>query len=416
MFNQLIRRGAVRLNSSPFGVHFGHSPFNPPTETQKRMTRSQLKERWPLPWLMARMREAGITWCRANPIWPVIETKPGQYDWWMMDYFVESAEDAGIDLMLQIQDYPEMHLYGINETEKLKAYERFLRDVVKRYRSRVKHWQIENEVTSLNSGFGKTEEYIPVLRTAYYAIKSEDSSAKVILAGLGSNLVEPLVWEPRSDNAHKVYSRIRDLISKARNYFDILDLHIYHNPLHVVAKIKLYEDLMQSLGLRKPIWVSELGGPDPRFYDKRLNLREPLYTPASEVIMRIASALTAGAERIFWHQFWLLAGERPQRTMNTSLILGREKTTFFDAYQVTTRKLKGATSAQWVPVEAGVNACRFSKSSGEVYVLWSDTERDVVLKASRSKARVTDAAAHTTEQNTSRIRVSRQPVFVEILG
>jgi hypothetical protein len=414
MFNQTLQRAPVRLNASPFGVHFGHSPFNLPTETQKKMTRSELKERWPLPWLMARMKEAGAAWCRANPIWPVIETKQGERDWWMMDYFVESADDAGIDLMLQIQDYPEMHLYGTNEAAKLKAYERFLRDVVRRYKSRVKHWQIENEVTSLNSGFGKTEEYIPVLQTAYRAIKAEDSSAKVILAGLGSNLVEPLVWESDSRDARKVYARIRDLIDKAKDYFDILDLHIYHNPQHVAAKIKLYQDLLQSLGLRKPIWISELGGPDPRYYEKRLKLKQSSTTPASEVIMRCASALTAGAERFFWHQFWLLEGERPQRTLNTALIRGKERTPFFSAYQITTRKLKGATTAQWSLLGTDMTACRFSKPSGDVYVLWSDTERNVNLRANQPEACVTDETAKTTKQNTSRVRVSQQPIFVEV--
>lgn len=415
MFKQTFQRGSVRLNSSPFGVHFGHSPFNPPTETQKKMTRSQLRDRWPFPWLMARMKEAGVAWCRANPVWPVIEAKPGQYDWWMMDYFIESAEDAGIDLMLQIQDYPEMHIHGIDETIKLKAYEKFVREVVKRYKNRVKHWQIENEVTSLNSGFGKTEEYIPVLKTAHAAIKTEDGTAKVILAGLGSNLVEPLVWEPRSDTARRVHSRIRDLIDKARNYFDILDLHIYHNPLHVTAKITLYQGLLQLLGLQKPIWLSELGGPDPRFYDKRLRLSEPPYTPASEVIIRYASALAAGAERVFWHQFWLLAGERPQRILNTALIRGKEFTPFFDAYRLTTRKLKGATTVQREWSGSGTTIYRFTKSSGEIYVLWSDDDRKIDLRVTRRRARVTDETARETEQDTTRIRVGKKPVFVEIL-
>ena len=84
------------------------------------------------------------------------------------------------------------------------------------------------------------------------------------------------------------------------DYFDIVDVHQYTNPLNIYNAIRLYQRAMDLYGVSKPIWVGESNVVP---YDDPMNplpptLRATMDQQASYIIQAFALARAAGAERM----------------------------------------------------------------------------------------------------------------------
>lgn len=381
--------------------------------------------------MIGEMRELGAVWLRLNVMWANIEKTEGQYDWSYFDTVVRRAREAGIELLINVRGYTGAgwpgyvrELYVADRAEKLAAYERFLRELVRRYKGQIRYWQIENEVEWQDWWRGTMDEYVLVLGAAYRTIKNEDTTSQVLIAGCPTapfflaDLSNPL--NPVSDLAwvRNYFERLRFILDRGRQYFDILDVHLYGKPERMTERIDFFRQQMRSFGYQKPIWLTETGGPDMREGVADSGKWEQLPpgdtdTQAREVPKRYALALAAGVDRIFWHS--LTQQDVPTQNVwsGMALVRGKQRRPAFSAYQLMVQKLEGFTAVERLDLAVGVWAFRFAKPPSEVYVVWADSARVVSLPATSKSIIVTDIFGKTLQASPSQLSVTETPVFVE---
>ncbi len=378
---------------------------------------------------MEQSHALGAGWMRTNLAWGIVESKEGVFDWSVPDTMVQEAERYSVKLLITVVGSSGGHAqlpqppFATPGEVKNRAYERFLRELVRRYKGKVQHWQIENEITASGQFFvGSIDDYVQVLRRAYRIVKEEDSSAQVVLAGFPTGPVEWFLSGLGPMNTTWTKEQVanyRAILSKARDAFDILDLHLYITPETMPQRIQFFRNEMRSLGYERPIWVTETGGPDTRYIDARgpdksdLSFRNlPQDVQAAELIKRFTFALANGVEHIFWYP---IAGTNPPTDVwhGMSLLRQQERTLAYTAYQTTAQRLRGFTSVAHVPMTTGVTAYRFTRPSGDVYVVWADQPRTISLPTATPAVKVVDIKGETKDGVATALAVGPQPVFVE---
>jgi hypothetical protein len=386
-------------NASPFGVTY--AALLPPAA----LTTTYVTE------TVQAASDLGARSLRWQLLWQVIETSEGKFDWSLPDRIVQAAEASKIELVLQINGFsPDprrtnvRNLYPAGGEDKLRAYENFIRELVRRFRGRVHYWQIENEVAQPQYWAGSLDQYVTVLQRAYRAIKSEDQGATVLIAGLAGS----------EDQA-----KTRSLLEGGRDYFDVLDAHLYFPPEDLPGRIAALKAEMKRLGYEKPIWVTETGGPIP--CTLRSAQEPPPEIQSAEIVKRYAELLASGVARVFWFGLeratpppaW---GCTPGSESNFDfmmLVRGQQRRPAFATYQLMVQKLGGFTSAERMNLGQGITAFRFSLSGGPEIVLWADKDRTASLAATSATVGLTNVSGATRRIDPKAIPVSTSPVFID---
>ncbi len=387
-----------------------------------------------LPSIMSHARDLGAAWFRVNVLWACsepwhgcVEKSEGRLDWSLTDAIVGEAEKVGVSLLLNVRGYScgtpcdrPNPLYASDPELKLRAYETFIRELVRRYKGRIRHWQIENEITERLFWRGTLDEYHRMLAAAYRVIKAEDAAAQVLLAGVPT-MDAHFVSDP-SDHRFRIRAFAAErlntwkaIVAEARDNFDILDLHLYDSPASIPERIELFRRHLQSLGAHKPIWVTETGGPDtrnpagdPRYFNKT----PPTEAHASEVVMRLVLALSAGAERVFW--FHLIGSGTGDEFAHVALVHGQEQQLAFSTFRLVARKLAGFASVHSVNAGRGISAYRFSRPAGDVYVLWAAKDSaSATLASAGTRVLVTEVDGTTSRLAATSLTTGTVPIFVE---
>ena len=150
--------------------------------------------------------DLGLTSLRYAIPWHWCEPQPGQFDWAAADERVDFAESIGLDLMLDVMHFgtPLWLPQAVGDPLFPESLERFAREIVTRYRGRIKTWCAFNEpqVSALFSGdlgfwpphSRKWRGYMPVLSRvvqatgrAMAAIREADPAATVLLCDAAEN-------------------------------------------------------------------------------------------------------------------------------------------------------------------------------------------------------------------------------------
>jgi len=183
---------------------------------------------------------AGVKWSREEFQWQRIEPKRGQFDFTFYDQLVNTAEAHGITLYALVAYWtPWTQPY---EEEGFKDYCTFLRALVRRYKGRIKHWEIYNE-PNIFFWSGPHERYPVLLKMAYDAVKEEDPEAQVLgcsTAGIDTPFIQ--------------------MCLDAKAPFDTLTIHPYRGELHEEGFIQDLTSTRQQINNR-PIWITEMGWP-----------------------------------------------------------------------------------------------------------------------------------------------------------
>lgn len=159
-------------------------------------------------------RQLGIRWHRAwgierSFLWHVVEPAPGEFHWQEADAAIATAEAHGLHTV-GVLGYPPTwaSTYSPAELERVKGnavkgynhhperyqprdideWRRYVRETATRYRGRVNHWEIGNEMDFhppfLHASFsGSTKDYAEMLAVAYAEIKEVDPAAVVMPSG-----------------------------------------------------------------------------------------------------------------------------------------------------------------------------------------------------------------------------------------
>jgi len=314
----------------------------------------------------------------------------------------------------------------------LDAYYGFVNGMASRGAGVVDCWQIENEMEGQSWWLGSSEDYLALLQAASKAVRSADPSAKVVLGGFTSQSSTVAAFAARGaseaeiarelgfgarEAAPQAVSRLRrnqefmdDVLKRGQAYFDIADLHLYHRYETIPMRVQWLRSKMKEYGYEKPIWATEVGGPDPLVerYTEQLQ--------AQEVVKRVSLALASGVEKVFW----LGLAEMPDqgerfRHMGLTTVDGRRKPAF-GAYQLTVHKLGDLPYRDSLDIPGGYGL-RFGSGSRVLWVLWADRGAQVTLQAKAAQVVLTHLDGREEKRNTTEgslaLRLTEDPVFVE---
>lgn len=235
-----------------YGVHSDIEPFTPPASRQREI---QL------------MRDAGVTWVRLGMSWKAAEPVRGRYNEYYLsglEAAIDEIRAAGMRVYLVVLVTPEWaNPAGPNFPPlRMRDLGGFVGYAVRRFSSRVKHWEIWNEPDW--HVFWKpapdAAAFAEMLREAYVRGKAADPQAVFISGGLAGNNVEFL---------QQMYAR------GAGQYFDAVGVHPYvfqrspdlvhpntRHSFHGLGELRRVMVANKDSG--KPIWITEMSWPTHR--------------------------------------------------------------------------------------------------------------------------------------------------------
>jgi hypothetical protein len=202
------------------------------------------------------------------------------------------------------------------------------------------------------------------------------------------------------------------ILARAKDYVDVVDIHLYNEYQTIPARVAWLREQMRANGYEKPIWATEVGGPDTLIvpYSDEAN--------AQELVKRVALCLASGVQKVFWLNLMEseAAGARGGRFDRMALVRhqGRQKPSF-SAYQTTIRQLDGMAFESSLLVPGGYGL-RFGRGTHTVWVLWADRGTEIGLETGTPAVQVvdTDGRSETlqTENGSVRLALTVAPVFV----
>jgi len=264
-----------QIPASPFGINF--SGDIPPSRLDDA--------------LQATLR-TGVKWARVRRLyWEVVEPTPGCFDWIVADKIIDTLTAAGIKVYVQLSALgPHCTHTGRKIGDRMAAltddpktrrgWVNYVTQVVKRYKDRVKHWQLWNEPNLLSFWWPapNPKEYMDLLKLTWEVVKKIDSRAKILggnISGIdleyaekllllgGGQYMDIFVYHPYRTVPEGSRSKVKALILS-----DVLCSHLILDHLGdlevvrqgYVGELKLLRGLIKKYtGRSLPVWQGECG-------------------------------------------------------------------------------------------------------------------------------------------------------------
>jgi hypothetical protein len=227
-------------------------------------------DRWPEATVL------GVSNFRLIGWWEQMEPKVGAYNFDWNDQMINEALKRNMEVMFCLNGVPlfedddEAGTRFADGKRTMDQYREFWTQLVRRYKGKVKYWEIINETNATQAELGggtvaKAKRYVKVLKTAYEVIKKEDPEAKVVgICGCPG-------FVPWTESV---------LGAGGGPYFDILSVHNYRVvPIEESVKernIANVRDVLRRYGKDCPVWNTEFGVHQPRRINGRPMPRETL--------------------------------------------------------------------------------------------------------------------------------------------
>lgn len=242
-FSELLQR-----KENPFGV-LEFLPWNHPWNNHKYPDQASLKK------ITALIKRAGVTMVRMDFLWQDIEPRRDDFDFIKYDHIIELLSKNGIEVLGLLSYSTDWSGASWNAPPyKEEDFLDYVRAVVARYKGKVRYWEIWNEPDSRiywNDQDG-LKGYCVLLKNAYIAAKEADPGCKVLNGGFAQGI----------SSVSRLYE------NGAKDYFDIMNVHIFYSPLdaRAIKSAEGFLDFVHKIMKRnndagKKIWVTEIGSP-----------------------------------------------------------------------------------------------------------------------------------------------------------
>jgi hypothetical protein len=214
---------------------------------------------------MPQLRQLGSGFTKIYLFWNQIEPEPGKFDWTAVDKFVNQLEspEEGLISLFSASQWATVRASALLPPSPAKNpddYYRFVYEVVKHCKGRVRYWQNDAEPNNPVYWSGTKEEFVAELRVFYKAVKAADPSAVVVVGGYDGLFAPP---GTRPFPNQEVGLTFFDYVLEAgRDAFDLFDLRLYGDPYTIAARVDFMRQKMLALGYDKPIVSTEYGGPN----------------------------------------------------------------------------------------------------------------------------------------------------------
>ncbi len=211
-------------------------------------------------------RRIGSGFTKVYLFWNQLEPQKGHYDWTASDAFAKqlSSPEEGLISIFSSSTWATRTAADQlppSPAKKMEDYYRFIFDLVRRYRGRVRYWQNDSEPNNPLYWLGTKEEYVSELRTFYRAVKDADPSAQVVGGGYDGLFGPPGAHQfPNQQAGLNFFDYV---LKEGGSAFDIFDMRLYGDPYTIEGRVQFMRDKMLKLGYEKPIIATEYGGPNP---------------------------------------------------------------------------------------------------------------------------------------------------------
>jgi hypothetical protein len=226
----------------------------------------------------------------------------------------------------------------------------FMYRLALRYAGQINTWVIWNEPDMYSdlvayTWDGSITDFYQLVKVASQAVRKANPDAKIALPGL------TYWWDKEGGRplylARFMEAAAQDPTSSAHgDYFDIVILHQYSNPLNIYAATRVFQRTLAQYGLSRPIWIGEsniVPSDDP------MNPLGPAFhatmdQQASYIIQAVALARAAGAERMSIYKLTDEAREGAGELYGLVRNDGTQRPAF-NAYQTAVRYMSHPASA-----------------------------------------------------------------------
>ena len=225
-----------------------------------------------------KMRGKDNQWVRPHPgpfVWNMIENKKGKYNWRDADEYVVYAQDHNQKIIATIWPHANWDQKSCKRRKgrspfgkkfskylskpcSMDNYKIFLTKLVDRYDGDGKndmpglaipimHWEIMNEPEFRMFFRGTEDEFVEIFNVSSKLIRSKQKNSVIIMAGAAGMFPEnKRFW--------------KSALPKIKDHFDIAAIHHITPPDGKCDKefwVDEFLDLLKSLDINKPIWVTE---------------------------------------------------------------------------------------------------------------------------------------------------------------
>jgi hypothetical protein len=355
--------------------------------------------------------EAGAGYTRITFQWDVIQ--PAGVDDWkpanVPDPFLDAELAAGREVVGVLMGTPTWAAADGSGSPKavpdMSYWENFVRRMAQQYRGRIRHWIIWNQpdVSDVNhpgnTWTGSEQDYFRLLKTAYLAIKDEDPTLQVHLAGL------TYFWD-QERGQRQYLDRLLDIIvadpeaAAQGYYFDAVAYHLYFDPRQTMDIIGEVQGTLGARGIMaKQIWINQTNAPPSE--DPAAPIGSPVFRVSLEeqsafVIQEFALALAGGADRVAFYKLRDSPGDPGAVEPYGLLRADDSRRPALDAYRVVTTYLRDYQAVQWQRL-GDVYAVSFDRGEVTTTVLWTMTRdpTSFVVNAIAPQATLVDETGNT---------------------
>jgi hypothetical protein len=273
----VVRGPTARVPEIFFGLHIHHAADLTP---------------WPRSPVFAwRLWDSDVAWSHLQP-------KPDQWNFTLLDKYVELAQAHHTELLLTLGHTPRWAAArpdeesaskvqgAASEPKDIAVWREYVRRVATRYKGKIRTYEIWNEPNLTGYFSGTVAQMVKLAEDAYTILKEVDSSNLVVspaAMGGGSNLR----W-------------LDDFLSQGGGkYCDIVGYHFYvtpNAPEDMVSLIEQVKVILSRHNIYKPLWNTESGWSMGKQFaddDERMG-----YLVRSFVL-----AWVSGVERFYWYAY-----------------------------------------------------------------------------------------------------------------
>ena len=213
--------------------------------------------------------ETGVGYARIQSGWNKTEQEVGKYEFEWLDRIVDGLLEEGVRPWMclcygntnYIGNVRDLYTF-VNDEKAMKAWEKYVKATVKRYKDKVDMWEVWNEPDFSSKKY--TSEYAVFFTRTAKAVKTADPKAKVAIFAL-SDLDKPY--------AGIVLEKLKEL--DGLKYIDYATYHAYFdNPDLVCDYAVRFRGLLKSYKADAEILQGESGCPGQLEYGHALCMRE----------------------------------------------------------------------------------------------------------------------------------------------
>ena len=356
-------------------------------------------------------QQAGIKWSREEFSWSSIQRSRDVWDWSRFDPDVDAAYSHGIQLFGLLDYWNEAIAPPYTETG-AKAFAEYCRQVVSRYKDRIKYWEVWNEPNIQPFWKGPRNFYARVLELAYKAIKEADPEARVMAfstAGVDLEFIKTILDE----------GAIGD--------FDLVSVHPYRYPptpeqTDLVGQLQNAQARLLEEGCPdEPMWITEMGWPTNLGGNGSTELKQ-----AQMIARAYLLSLASGAvSKIFWYNY-RNDGFDPEYNEHNFGILRRpfEPKPAFLSYKTMTERLGGAPRfiRRLETTDDGNYVLEFKTGDQTTFVCWRDDEGEasIALKLGSNAFRAWDMFGNLLPirgvSGTANLTIGPSPIYVSSIS